>query len=320
MKPLAGLVVLSLLWGASFMFVKVILDAMVPVAVGWVRLGGGALFLAAVVAAQRATLPLEARVWGWMAVVAVFSSALPFVLIAWGTQHIDSGLSAILIGAMPLWVALLAMVFLPEERVTGARSVGVILGFVGVVIVLGPDLAGVALGDVQGQVAVLGAALCYAIGAVTVRSRLLGLSPTALAGWQTILAFVFVTPFALREGVPDPRALSLEVLLASAALGVLASGVAFLIYYWLLSNVGATYASLVTYLTPVTAVFWGYVVLDEVLHPLVLPGFLVIVVGIALVNRQPQTRLRGSGGRRRRWTRARRASEEDATASPDRPA
>jgi drug/metabolite transporter (DMT)-like permease len=280
-----GLVTLSLIWGASYLFIALALEELAPVVVGWVRVGGGSILILALVRYRQSSWPRDRASWAWLALIALFASAVPLAMIPWGQQHIDSGLAAVLIGAMPLWVALLAALVLPSEGMTALRAAGVLLGFAGVILVLGPDSVSLGLGGLQGQLAVLGASLCYAIGAVLVRLRPLPLDSTVVAGVQALLAFVWLTPLAIAEGVPNPLGLSAQTVMAVVMLALGSSGVGFLIYYWLLANVGATGTSMVTYLIPVTALGWGWWILDERIDALAIPGLLVILAGIMLVNR-----------------------------------
>ncbi len=149
------------------------------------------------------------------------------MLIPWGEQEIDSALAGVLNGAMPLFVAVLAHQFLAGERLNGPRSVGLALGFAGLVVVIGPDLLDVASESTQGQLAVVAATLGYASGAVLTRRRLLGVDSTLLAGAQSAIAFAMLTPLLLTfESVPRPSDLSSRVLLASVGLALLSSGVA----------------------------------------------------------------------------------------------
>ena len=285
---LIGLFVLASIWGSSFMFIKVMLDEVSPVAVGWMRLGGGALLIAIVVAVRRTALPRDARYWRSVLLVGALGSAIPFVLIPWAEQEISSQLAGILNGAMPLWAALLAHLALVEERIDRFGVSGLLLGFVGLAIVIGPGVLDVRDASTQGALVVLLAALSYATSAVLVRRRLQGVDSTLLAGNQTVLAFIYLTPLLLMDGVPDFASLSTKVLLSALALGVLASGVAYLIYYWLLATLHATQASMVTYLAPAAAVFWGWAVLDESVGWSVWPGLALILAGIYLLNRPAQ--------------------------------
>ena len=283
---LIGLVALAAIWGASFMLIKVMLEEMGPVAVAWVRLGGGAALVLAVAAWRRPGLPRSARHWFDVCVVALLASAIPLVLIPWGEQEISSQLAGILNGAMPLWVALFAHAFLASERLHRTATLGLVLGFAGTAVVIGPDVLDMATASTQGALAVVVATVGYGASAVYVRPRLLGVDSTLLAGSQNVIAFAMLTPLLLAvESVPDLPSMSSRVVIASIGLALLSSGVAYIIYYWLLATLHATQAALVTYLIPIAAVFWGWVVLSESIGFAALPGLLLIVLGIYLVNR-----------------------------------
>ena len=282
---LIGLFVLASIWGASFMFIKLMLEEVSPIAVGWMRLGGGALLIMIVVAVRRTALPRDGHYWRSVLMVGALGSAVPFVLIPWAEQEISSQLAGILNGAMPLWAVLLAHLALVEERIDRYGVFGLLLGFVGLAIVIGPGVLDVRDASTQGALAMLLAALSYAASAVLVRRRLRGVDSTLLAGNQTLLAFIYLTPLLLLDGVPDFGSLSTTVWLSALALGLLASGVAYLIYYWLLATLHATQVSMVTYLAPAAAVFWGWAVLNETVGWSVWPGLALTLAGIYLLNR-----------------------------------
>lgn len=291
MRPthLAALVVLALIWGASFMLIKVMLEEMSPSAVGWTRLGGGALLILIVIAVRRPSIPRLAGHWRDVALVALLASAAPMVLIPWGEQEIPSNLAAILNGATPIWTAVLSVLFLPAERMTPARLMGVGMGFAGLAVIIGPDALDVRSASTQGQLAVVLATLGYAAGSVLTRRRLLGADSTLLAGSQNTIAFLMLTPLVLAAGeVPDFAALSSRVLVSALALAFLGQGIAIMIYFWLLKNVEATQVALVTYLAPVAAVAWGWAILDERLELSLLPGLALILGGMVLANRRPR--------------------------------
>ena len=283
-----GLVAVALIWGGSFVFIKLMLEEVGPLAVAWIRLGGGGLFILVLVAVTGRRLPPLSALFD-VTIVAVLSSAAPYVLIPWGEREITSGLAAILNASTPFFAAILAHRFLVAERLTGRRATGLAVGFLGVAVVIGPDLGALASASTLGRLAIVLASASYGAGAVYLRRRLLGVDSMALAGVQSAVAFVVLTPIlVLTEGVPDLPALSTRVALASLGLAVLSSGVAIVIYYWLLRNLHAAQASLVTYLVPVTAVFWGWLVLGERIGLVVLPGLALIMAGIYLVNRRPR--------------------------------
>lgn len=289
MRPIhfAVLLAVASIWGASFMLIKLMVDDVTPLAIAWIRLGGGGVIITAVLVALRVRVPRSPRYWGHAVVVAAMGTAIPYVLIPWGTQQIPSNIAAILNGAMPFWVAILATAFLPAERLTVNKAVGVGLGFAGLAIIIGPGALDLRAGSTQGQLAVILAALSYAGGAVYLRRFLLGTSPWFLAGAQNWIAFVMLTPLVLAAGdVPEFRALDGDTLVAAAGLAILAQGVAIPLYYWLIANVEATQASFVTYLAPVTAQFWGWLVLSEVPGLALLPGLALVVGGMLFLNRR----------------------------------
>jgi len=289
MRPihLATLIGIASIWGASFMFIKVMVDEITPLAIAWLRLGGGGIVITGVMVAMRVRIPRGLRYWGHVLVVAALGTAIPFVLIPWGTQQIPSNLAAVLNGAMPFWVAILATLFLPAERLTMNKLIGVALGFAGLAVIIGPDGFDLRSASTQGQLAVILAALSYAGGAVYLRRFLLGTSPWFLAGAQNWVAFLMITPFVVAAGeVPDLTSLQADTLWAAAASAILAQGVAIPLYYWLISNVEATQASFVTYLAPIAAQFWGWLVLSEVPGLVLIPGLALVIGGMLFLNRR----------------------------------
>ena len=291
MRPihLAVLLAIASIWGASFMFIKVMVDEISPLAIAWLRLGGGGGVIVGVMVAMRPRIPRGRRYWLDVVIVAALGTAIPFVLIPWGTQQIPSNLAAVLNGAMPFWVAILATMFLPAERLTRNKLIGVALGFAGLAVIIGPDGFDLRSASTQGQLAVILAALSYAAGAVYLRRYMLGTSPWFLAGAQNWVAFAMITPLVIGAGdVPDLPSLQRDTLLAAAASAILAQGVAIPLYYWLISNVEATQASFVTYLAPIAAQFWGWLVLSEVPGLVLIPGMVLVISGMVFLNRRPR--------------------------------
>ena len=290
MRPihLAVLLAIASIWGASFMFIKVMVDEVSPLAIAWLRLGGGGIVILGVMVAMRVRIPRGRRYWLDVVVVAALGTAIPFVLIPWGTQQIPSNLAAVLNGAMPFWVAILATMFLPAERLTRNKLIGVALGFAGLAVIIGPDGFDLRSASTQGQLAVILAALSYAAGAVYLRRYMLGTSPWFLAGAQNWVAFAMITPLVIGAGdIPDLPSLQRDTLLAAAASAILAQGVAIPLYYWLISNV-ETQASFVTYLAPIAAQFWGWLVLSEVPGLVLIPGMALVIGGMVFLNRRPR--------------------------------
>ncbi len=286
-KPVTMLIALSLIWGASFMFIKVMLEETGPVAVGWLRMGMGALLLIVVVGVRGLQVPREPRYWAAAVVIGVVASAVPLVLIPWGEQEIDSNLAAILNSGMPLFTAIFAHLAITEERLTPARALGLLVGFAGVAIVIGPDLFDLGAAGTRGQLAIILATVGYAAGAVISRRLISGVDSTVLAASQITIAFIVVTPLLLAtEGAPAIGDFSSRVLLATLGLGLGGTGVGYLLYFWLIAHTDATRTALVTYLLPVTAIGWGWLILNEGLEPAFVPGLALIIAGIFLVSRR----------------------------------
>lgn len=283
MKPTqwALLILLSLIWGTSFLFIKVGVSELSPFWVAGIRILLGAAFLLAFLQLTGKSFPAR-RFWGALFVAGFFSNALPWILLAWGEIRIASGLASILNATTPLFSIIIASIW-DDEQLTLIRIAGIIIGFAGVFLLIDVDLSALTNLNLLAELAVLGASLSYAIGAVYVRRRLRGPSSRQLAAGQLTAAFILMMPVLFIDGTPlqMPSATTAGAVLA---LGVLGSGVAYLIYFRLLTEVGATRTLIVTYLVPVTAVFWGWLILNETFGWTTLLGMVTILVGVVLVN------------------------------------
>jgi drug/metabolite transporter (DMT)-like permease len=292
-SPGARIAVLASIWGCSFLFIKVALEGMSATQVVLGRIVLGTVAIVAWVAIRREPLPRSAAVWGHVAVMAVISNVVPFLGFAWGEEHgATSGLAGIYNATTPLWTLVFVMLALPSERPTRARIAGLCLGFTGVVVVLAPwrSLNGAHL---QGQLACLGAGACYGVAFVYTRRFLSGrAAPIGLATSQLLCASVeiaLVSPFVATGHVSLPPRVWLSVL----ALGAAGTGLAYVIYYGLIRDVGATSASTVTYLVPLVAVSLGALALGESLRWNDFAGAVVVLVGILLADgRLTRRRLR----------------------------
>jgi len=287
-KEWVAFVALGLVWGSSFLWIKVAVGEVAPLTlVAW-RLLFGLSGLAAVVAVRRSTFPRDRRLWFWMALLGVTNTLLPFALISWGEQHIDSGVAAILNGTVPLFTMVIAHFFLKDDRMTVPRLVGLVVGFVGVIVLMGHDLdLSQASGSVLGQLAVLLAAMAYAGSAVLARRTLRGIDPMVQAFVPVLSATTLAWISAsLLEGVTVP---TLPITwFALAWLGLLGSCVAYLLYFFLLHNVGPTRTTLVTYIFPVVGLVLGVTFLNEPVDLGLALGALLIIAGIAIVNIRPR--------------------------------
>ncbi|WP_199835876.1 MULTISPECIES: DMT family transporter [unclassified Streptomyces] len=281
--------VLSLIWGFSFLLIKVGTEGYAPFQVTLGRLVFGTAVLVTAMAVKRERLPRGARLWGHMAVAAFLLNALPFSLFAYSELTIPSTLAGICNATSPLWGMALSLVALSEDRPTRVRVAGLGLGFLGVLTVLGAWQGFHGL-DATGTAMALLASLSYPVGWIYVRRTLAGTgnSHLSMTGGQLLLATVqlaVVTP--LFTSAPDH--FPVVPLLAVAALGALGTGLAVLIQYGLVAEVGPTTAQMVTYFIPVIATAAGVAILGESLRWTTPVGAVIVLAGAAL------TQVRGKG-------------------------
>lgn len=271
-------------WGASFLFIKVGLEGLSPGQVALARLLFGAVVLGGWLAVTRTPVPREPRMWGHFAVLGLLFCFVPFNLFAWAETRIDSGQAAILNATTPLWTLLFVLAFLPVERVTVRKIVGLLVGFAGVVVVALPQVTGLGGTDaLVGQLACLGATACYGVALVWVRRFVLptGVKPLVVAfgqvsaglGWSLLASPVLSW---------QPVQLSLPVVASMVALGAFGTGLAFVLNTAVTAGLGATFASTVTYLSPVIGVALGAAVLGEAIGPFEVLGGAVVVLGVAV--------------------------------------
>jgi drug/metabolite transporter (DMT)-like permease len=278
----ASLLLLSTIWGASFMFIKVELEDLDPLEIALARVAFGAATLLLVLLIRRERLPRGRTVWRDLFVVALFYNSIPFSLFAFGEQHASSIVAAIGNATTPLWTVVFAMALLPEEPATRTRATGVLIGFAGVIVLLGPwqGLGGPSL---LGTLLCLGPGVCYGVAFTYTRRHLSGRpeSAVSLAGAQVLvgtLQLALVTPFF--SSVPSH--ISLKVWGSILALGALGTGLAYVLSYDIIGRAGATTASLVTYIVPVFATIFGVLLLSEGLSWNEPVGALVIIAGAAV--------------------------------------
>lgn len=276
---------LAVIWGCSFALMEVGLRALSPVQVASARVFLGAVALLAIVALGRIRLPRSATTWRHLAVVATLLNAVPFSLFAIGQQHVSSVLAGIINAATPLATLAVIVVAFPEERPTARRLAGLGIGFVGVGVVLGV-WRGFDGSARTGVAACLAAVCCYGIAFPYARRHLsaTGEPPVALAAGQVSIAALQMTPVLWLSGVTPPGQVTLSVVVVIGALGVLGSGVAYILNYRIVAVAGASTASTVTYLTPVVAVLVGVGFLEESVtwnQPL---GGVVVLVGVAVAR------------------------------------
>ncbi|MEV0095550.1 DMT family transporter [Streptomyces sp. NPDC050738] len=282
--------VLSLIWGFSFLLIKVGTDGYAPFQVTFGRLFFGTAVLAVAMAVKRDRLPRGARTWMHLAVAALLLNAAPFSLFAYAEQTIPSTLAGICNATSPLWGMALSMVALSEDRPTRRRVAGLGVGFLGVLTVLGvwQGFSGL---DYRGTAMALLASLCYPIGWIYLRRTLAstGSSNLAITGSQLFVAtleLALITPLFTTL----PTSFPVVPLLAVVALGAFGTGVALLLQYGLVAEVGPTTAQMVTYFIPVIATAAGVAVLGESLGWNTPVGAVIVLAGAALTQTRPRKR------------------------------
>ena len=271
---------LAALWGSSFSLIKVSLEGLTPGQLVLTRLVLGAAVLVVLAAVRGVRLPRELTTWRHVLVAALLGNVAPFLLLSYGERSTGAGIAGVLIGATPLITLGLAAAAIPGEAATRRKVVGLGVGFVGVVLVVGP-WQGTA-GSLGGRLACLGAAVSYACGFVYVRKFLSpkGIAPLALAASQLLAAGtlqLLVTPL-LTWHQPE---VSLRVGVSVGVLGLLGTGLAYVLYFRLIGDVGATTASTVNYVVPVFAVAIGAALLGEPVTWLLVAGGLVVLAGVS---------------------------------------
>lgn len=264
------LCLLGAIWGASFLFMRVAANDFGPAPLVEVRLGLGALVLLPFLWRARAQFP--ARLWPKLALIGAINSAVPFLLFAWAAQRAPAGIGAIANAMTVLFTALVGFLFF-GERIGTRRSVALVAGFAGVVVLASGKVAGMSVGSAA--MAGAGASLLYGLGINLVRRHLTGLPPAAVASATLGSAALLIAPLAIATWPAQP--VPVASWLSAAMLGVLCTGIAFVMYYRLIGRIGASRASTVTYLVPLFGVGWAWWLLDEpVTLTMVLAGALIL--------------------------------------------
>jgi len=283
--PYVAFTALGLIWGASFLLIKLGVHDMSPTVLVLVRSASGTVALAVIMRLTgrslfgkdwKSRLPLYAF-------MAVANALLPWVAIAWGEQHITSGLASILNSTTTLWAAIFIYWVIPRERPSALNYIGVLVGIAGVVILVLPDLSAHGIsGSLLGALAVVVAAMSYAVSALFQRTRMRGMNIYEQSFGQLAVTALLAIPIAI-PAIPHVH-LALLSMGAVIALGVGGSAVAYLLYYYTMNTLGAVRATAVTFVVPITAVFWGAVLLRE---PVTLPtviGMAVTLAGVVLTS------------------------------------
>jgi drug/metabolite transporter (DMT)-like permease len=275
------------MWGSSYLFIRIGVDeGLRPLTLIMLRLLFGSLLLIGVFIVARPALPTSRRTYGHLLVMALLSIVIPFWLITYSEQTVDSSVASILNSTVPLFTIVIAPLFLHDEHITVNRIAGLAVGFAGVIILTSGDLggSGTSGGLSLGIVALLLSAVSYAVGAIYARRNARGLSPMTIALFQVLFALTITTTLAFTIESPLTASVTPQALFSVVWLGLFGSGLAYLLYFRLLGDWGPTRTSLVAYLLPVWGIALGVAVLEEPVDARVLLGTALIVGGVALVN------------------------------------
>jgi drug/metabolite transporter (DMT)-like permease len=282
----ALLAVLSVVWGGSFLFVGIAVRELPPLTIVAVRVVTAALALLLVLRLLNVELPRTRQAWAAFLGMSILNNVIPFTLIVWGQSHIASGLASILNATTPLFTVIVAHYLTTDERLTGQRFAGVIVGFVGVAVMIGAAAFASLDASILAQLAILGAALSYGFSGVFGRRfKTMGIPPLATAAGQVTVSSAILLPTALIVDHPWTLPVpSTGAILSLAALGLVSTAFAYLIFFRLLARAGATNVGLVTFLIPVSAILLGVLVLGETLAARHMAGMALIGAGLILID------------------------------------
>ena len=280
------LVTLSVLWGGSFFFVGVAVEALPPLTIVALRVSLAALALLAVLHFAGHKLPTTTKIWRSLIWMGLLNNVIPFTLIVWGQTQIASGLASILNATTPIFTIIAAHFLTKDEKITGNKIIGIIIGFVGVVFMLGHETRGGFGNSFIAQLALLGAAISYALAGIYGRRFVqFGIKPIVTATGQVATASLLLIPLAFFFDKPMTLRLpGLEIWLAILGLALLSTAVAYILYFRILATAGATNLLLVTLLIPVSAIVLGTTVLGEVLDRNHIIGMGLISIGLLTID------------------------------------
>ena len=280
------LVVLSILWGTSFIFTEIALEDFRPLTIATLRVSGAASALWIYLVIIGAEIPRSLSIWGAFLIMGIVNNAIPFAAIMFAQTLISASLASILNSTAPLFTVVLAGILLSDERITTSRIFAVILGFIGVVVMIGPPaLLGIGA-DVLAQCAVLGASVSYAFSAVFARRfKAMGLQPSVLAVGMLTMSSLCLAPVAIFFDRPFTlNAPGISSIAAAAGVALLSTALAYILYFRILAAAGATNLLLVTFLIPVSAILLGVNFLGESLNLSQIVGMFLIGLGLAVMD------------------------------------
>lgn len=291
-KQFAMLLILATIWGASFLLIRLAVQSPTapgnfpPATLASLRLVVAGLILLATLLLSGGSFPWAS--WRPLLVLGFVNTALPYVLFSWGEQYIESNLAGIYNATTPLFTVILALFFVREERLSGLRSLGVVIGFLGILYLFSDSLRNIGRGTsllhLYGELACVVGGLCYALGNLWVRRRLMHLSSLQLSATQLLFGAVWTVPVALLFEQPwRTLAPSTSAITALATLTLVGTSFAYILFFRLLTQVGATRTAQVTYLMPVISLFWAWL-FGETITPRAIGALAIVLLGVLIVN------------------------------------
>ncbi|MGN7880492.1 DMT family transporter [Ensifer sp. 22460] len=280
------LIMLSLLWGGSFFFIGIAVKALPPFTIVALRISLAAVALLVFLRLAGLSMPRDPRVWLAFFGMGLLNNLIPFSLIVWGQTHIASGLASILNATTPLFGVIVAHLLTDDEKLTVNRFAGVVVGFLGVAMMIGPAALGGLGSNLVAQLAVLGAALSYSLAGVFARRfKRMGVAPIVTATGQVSAASIMLVPLSLLVDHPWTLTMpDLDVWAAIVGIALVSTALAYVLFFRILETAGVTNLMLVTFLIPVSAILLGAMFLGETLEPKHFLGMTLIAAGLAAID------------------------------------
>lgn len=276
--------ILALIWSTTWIFIKIGLDDLPPMAFAAARFILSIAIFGVIVKIHNIPLPKTAAEWKLIALTGFLQFSLNYSMVFWSEQYITSGLAAVLQATITVFGLALAWIFLPDERITKQKIVAILIGIVGVAVIFNDQLRVESLMAFAGCVAIVIGAYCAAQASILVKAKAAGIHPVSLAMFQMLCGLPAIIVYSLaREGNPLNFNWSLKAIVCVLYLAVLGSVAAFWLYYWLLIRIESTKAMMISLVTPLLAVVIGNLVLGETLPPLTFFGGLLIIASIGLI-------------------------------------
>ncbi|WP_424767677.1 DMT family transporter [Paenibacillus sp. sgz302251] len=290
----AALLLLSLIWGGSFYFIKVLLQDFGPWTIAFLRSGAGLVVVVILMLALKKPFGLRKIPWAAMVTMAIINTAIPWALIGFSETRLTSSMASILNATTPIWSIIVGMLFFGHKS-GRMQWVGIAIASVGLLILVGIKPGSFIAVDMIGLVCMIGASFCYGIGSQLSKRLLDGFSMYQIT-FGTLLSCMLASgsmAFTV-ETISFSHFLSAHTLLMIFGLGALGSGIAYILFYYIVQNGSAEFATMVTYLVPCTAIIWGYTLLNEKLSWSLIVGLLVILAGVFIAGRRRKAKIEGN--------------------------